>query len=178
MTTVIGVQQDDKAILIADNQITDGSRPLKHPNHRKITENGKILIARSGDVGICDIIQYVWIVPQPTTPDKKDYFKFMVSKFVPSLRSCLKEHDYFSLKGENKDDYSFTLLVAVGGFIFEVGDDFSVSMSEDGIYGVGSGSDYAIGAIKAGASLERAMEIAEELDVNTSGPFLIKEQYK
>jgi ATP-dependent protease HslVU (ClpYQ) peptidase subunit len=51
-------------------------------------------------------------------------------------------------------------------------------MSDDGIYGVGSGSSYAIGALHAGAKPLKALAVAEKLDMNTSGPFLVKEQYK
>ena len=51
-------------------------------------------------------------------------------------------------------------------------------MSDDGIYGVGSGSAYAIGALHAGKKPLEALKIAEKIDSNTSGPFLVKEQYK
>jgi ATP-dependent protease HslVU (ClpYQ) peptidase subunit len=68
--------------------------------------------------------------------------------------------------------------MAVSGEIFDIADDLSVCRSADGIYGVGSGSDYAVGAIYAGAKPEKAIEIAAKLDVNTSGPIQIVEQYK
>ena len=68
--------------------------------------------------------------------------------------------------------------MAVSGEIFDIADDLSVCRSADGIYGVGSGSDYAVGAIHAGAKPEKAIEIAAKLDVNTSGPIQIVEQYK
>jgi hypothetical protein len=51
-------------------------------------------------------------------------------------------------------------------------------MRDDGIYGVGSGSKYAIGAIMAGATPMESLKIAASQDAYTSGPFMKKEQYK
>jgi ATP-dependent protease HslVU (ClpYQ) peptidase subunit len=53
----------------------------------------------------------------------------------------------------------------------------SASSSSDGIYGVGSGAAYAIGAIHAGAKPMKAMEIAAKLTAFTSGPYITKIQY-
>ena len=88
-------------------------------------------------------------------------------------------YDFAEGKGDGKvDGNRFNFLVAVGGEVFDVADDCSICMSDDGIYGVGSGSSYAIGAIHAGAKPLKALAVAEKLDMNTSGPFLVKEQYK
>jgi ATP-dependent protease HslVU (ClpYQ) peptidase subunit len=105
----------------------------------------------------------------------------MISKTMPSLRKFLTDngYDFNEGKGEGKADESrFNFLIAVGGELFDIADDLSVCRSGDGIYGVGSGSPYAVGAIHAGAKPEKAIEIAAKLDVNTSGPIQIVEQYK
>jgi ATP-dependent protease HslVU (ClpYQ) peptidase subunit len=51
-------------------------------------------------------------------------------------------------------------------------------MSDAGFYGVGSGSPYALGALYGGVKPEKAMAVAEKIDVNTSGPFQKEVQYK
>ena len=61
---------------------------------------------------------------------------------------------------------------------FDIGDDFSVIVSEDGIYGVGNGAKWAMGALHAGASVQEALEIAAKKDIYTSGPFQIVKQQK
>jgi hypothetical protein len=53
-----------------------------------------------------------------------------------------------------------------------------VGIRSDGLYGVGNGAKYAIGALSAGAAPLKAMKIAETQDAWTSGPFQKKEQYK
>jgi ATP-dependent protease HslVU (ClpYQ) peptidase subunit len=182
MTTIVAVQYDDKVVFAADNQVTgDDGRIYHHLKMEKITERGEYLIAGSGEVGPCDIAQHIWIPPKPSLKDRQDIYHFMISKVMPSLRKCLTEngHDFNEGKGDGKGDGSrFNFLIAVGGEVFDVADDCSICMSDDGIYGVGSGSSYAIGALHAGAKPLAALKIAEKIDANTSGPFLTKEQSK
>ena len=182
MTTIVGVQYKDKCVLAADNQVTgDTGRRYNHPDMKKIAVRGDYLIAGSGEVQPCDVAQQIWQPPKLSAKDKEDIYRFMIVKVMPSLRKCLADNgfDFNEGKGEGKADESrFNFLIAVGGELFDIADDLSVCRSGDGIYGVGSGSPYAIGALHAGAKPEKALKIAEKLDVNTSGPIQIVEQYK
>ena len=182
MTTIVAVQYTDKVVFAADNQVTgDNGRIYHHPRMEKITERGEYLIAGSGEVGPCDIAQHIWQPPKPTLKDRQDIYHFMITKVMPHLRKCLTDngYDFNEGKGDGKvDDSRFNFLIAIGGEVFDVADDCSICMSDDGIYGVGSGSSYAIGALHAGAKPLKALEIAAQLDANTSAPFLVKEQYK
>ena len=73
MTTIIGVQYDDRAVIIADNRVTDDSgRVYTHPQMAKISERGDFLIAGSGEVSPCDIAQHIWNPPKLTAKDKQD----------------------------------------------------------------------------------------------------------
>ncbi|CAB4167024.1 hypothetical protein UFOVP964_123 [uncultured Caudovirales phage] len=182
MTTIIGVQYADKCVLAADNQVTgETGRRFNHPDMKKISQRGEFLIAGSGEVQPCDVIQHLWVPLKLTPKDKADIYHFMITKVMASLRKCLTDngYDFSEGKGEGKSDESrFNFLIAVGGELFDIADDLSVCRSGNGIYGVGSGSPYAIGALHAKAGLKRAVEIACEVDVNTSGPIQIVEQYK
>jgi ATP-dependent protease HslVU (ClpYQ) peptidase subunit len=69
-------------------------------------------------------------------------------------------------------------LFAFDGEVFDISNDFSVLLNSDGIYGVGNGSKFAIGALYAGVSVEKALEIAANNDIYTSGPYQIVRQQK
>jgi hypothetical protein len=100
----------------------------------------------------------------------------MISKVVPSLKACFKENEY---KWDVEDDETkFAFLIIIGGQIFELADDFSVTLDGKGYYGVGSGSDLAIGALSAGATLKEALKIASDNDAFTSPPFIFHTQHK
>lgn len=182
MTTIVAVQYKDKCVIAADNQVTgDGGRRYNHPDMKKISQRGSFLIAGSGEVQPCDIVQHMWNPPKLTLKDSADVYHFMITKAMPSLRKFLVDNGYDFSEGKESGkagEGRFNFLMAVAGEIFDIADDLSICRSADGIYGVGSGSDYAVGAIHAGAKPEKAVQIAAKLDVNTSGPIQVVEQYK
>ena len=67
-------------------------------------------------------------------------------------------------------------MIAMRGELFEIDEDYSVSRREDGVYAIGSGADFALGALMAGADIQSAMHIAATLDVNTHAPFITLHQ--
>ncbi len=176
MTTIVGVCKNGNVTLGADSQVTDSNRGHVSSRMEKITKNNGYLIAGAGDSQPCDILQHIFVPPVPTIIERKDLYKFMIVKFVPAMRECLEENGY---KQEGKDAESgFSMLIAFDGELFDIGDDFSVILNDDGIHGVGSGSQFAIGALYAGANIEKALEYAAKNDIYTSGPFQIIKQQK
>jgi ATP-dependent protease HslVU (ClpYQ) peptidase subunit len=176
MTTIVGVVKNGVVTIGADSQVTDGNRKNNHPKMEKITKRNGYLIAGSGDSQPCDVLQHIFAPPAPTVADKKDLYHFMITKFVPAMRECLSDNGW---KPETEDkEGGFNFLIAIDGELFDIGDDFSVVLRDDGIYGIGIGSSYAVGALYAGASIEKALEIAATNDIYTSGPFKIVKQTK
>ena len=175
MTTIIGLEHKDRCFIVADSQTTDeGGRIYTHPEVEKITANGSFLIAGSGETLPCDIAQHIWESPIPTKQDKEDLYRFMIRKAMPSLRKCMTENGY-NFDEDNKE-MRFQFIIAVGGEIFDVDQELSISKSADGVYAAGSGAAYALGAIHAGADAYEAMEIASKLTAFTAGPYISKEQ--
>jgi ATP-dependent protease HslVU (ClpYQ) peptidase subunit len=181
MTTIIGVQYEDRCLLLADNQVTDDSgRIYRHPQMAKLTERGNFLIAGSGEVSPCDIAQHIWNPPKLTARDSRDVYHFMIAKAMPSLRKCLTKngYDFNEEHDKAKEGARFQFLMAVGGELFDIDQDLAVMKNGNGFYSVGSGSSYALGALHAGAKPMKAMEIAAKLTAFTSGPYIEKEQLK
>ena len=122
----------------------------------------------------CDIAQHIWDSPTPTKQDKENLYRFMIRKAMPSLRKCMTENGYNF--DEDTKETRFQFIIAVGGEIFDVDQELSISKSADGVYAAGSGAPYALGAIHAGADAYEAMEIASKLTAFTAGPYISKEQ--
>lgn len=175
MTTIIAVQGKDGVRFGADAQVTSGNgRIARHPQMTKITERGQYVIAGSGECAPCDIAQHIWEPPVPKASDHADIYHFMIAKVVPSLKACFKEQEYKWY--EEDEETKFAFLIALGGQVFELADDMSISLDSNGFYGVGSGSSYAIGALCAGATIEEALKIAARNDAYTSAPFVYYDQ--
>lgn len=176
MTTIIGIQEHDGCIIAADSRTTtEKGRPYSHPITTKITKRGKFLIAGAGTTQPCDIVQHIWKPPAIPT-NTKDVYHFMITTVIPSMRECLRDNGF--VHDEKTDEYEFLFLMAVNGTIYEVDDSYSVFLRDDGIYGLGSGSSYAIGAIASGANWKKALQIAAKNDVYTAPPFVVHRQEK
>ncbi len=175
MTTIIGLEYRDKCFIVADSRTTDADgKVYSHPEVKKISENGMFLIAGSGETLPCDIAQHIWEPPTPTKQDREDLYHFMITKAMPSLRKCMIENGYRF--NDDIDETRFQFIMAVGGEIFDIDEELSVSKSADGVYAAGSGAPYALGAMYAGADAYEAMEIASKLTAFTAGPYISKEQ--
>lgn len=178
MTTIIGIEYDDKSVIIADSRVTgDDGRIYSHPVMRKIAQRGALLIAGAGEVAPCDIAQNVWVPPTFTQKDKKDAYRYLVTKAMPSLRKCLTENGY-NFEEDKKDGMRFQFLISVGGELFDIDEELTVIKSNDNLYAIGSGGAYALGALYAGAEPMKAMEIASQLSAYTFPPFYVEEQPK
>lgn len=180
MTSIAGFQGVDFAILGADSQVTDGDKRISSPSTPKIVKLGKYLLAVSGDCRPGDILTYNW---KPPLYDRSNPVKFMGGKVIPSIIEAFKAQGY----DWTKEGVSYSYLFAFAGNIFEIGDDLSLTQSADGLYGVGSGSPYALGYLAgelpnltklewAQGEIGVALEIAAKYDINTSAPFQIEVQ--
>jgi hypothetical protein len=181
MTTIIGIEDEFGAKLAADSLTTEErlGRRYKHQTIPKISRNKDFLIAGSGLAFVCDVVQQAWVPPSPSVVDKKNLYKFMVTKVMPSLRKFLHESGYERTPADQRsDDADFNFLVAVNGEIFEIDDDYGVLKSQDGFYAVGSGAPFALGALYAGADWEQSLQIACKLSVYSEPPFIYFEQEK
>lgn len=176
MTTIVAIQFADGVVMATDSLVTS-NRKYSHPKMVKITETGPYLIGGSGEVAACDIIQHIWEPPIPTVADKKDLYHFMIAEVIPSMKKCFKDNEY-KWDRDDDDETKFAFLIALEGEVFEIADDMSVCLDAGGMYGVGSGSSLALGALKAQAELPIAMQIAADIDPYTAPPFTYHTQKK
>lgn len=179
MTTLIAFQGHNYAILGADCQITDGDRRVLSPSTPKIVKVGRYLLAVRGDARPGDVLVYAW---KPPAYDGTDAVKFMGKRIVPSIIAAFKANSY----DFEKDNASYGFLIAFAGNVFEVGSDMSISQNADGLYAIGSGGDYALGAMciqwpfddlsDATTAIQAALAISAKYDINTAPPFQIEVQ--
>jgi ATP-dependent protease HslVU (ClpYQ) peptidase subunit len=162
MTTILAKQFENGFILAADSQVTSGDTPYRHTIMQKISRVGDLWIAGAGDAAVCDTIQHLWTPPK-MPKDLADPYHFMIAEVVPSMKWALEKANI-----KTKEDDPIVFIVGIAKRVFVVSD-WVVLVSEDGIYGIGTGAPYGIGALAAGAKIEKAITIAGKYDVNTGG---------
>jgi ATP-dependent protease HslVU (ClpYQ) peptidase subunit len=166
MTTIAGAQHKTGCVIAADSQTTWGERPFNSFGVDKVIEKNGYLFAIAGDGRAADILNHAWKPPKITATG--DLYGFMVAKVVPSIRKALADGGWKD-SSDNKDDSGIDALIAIRGQLFSIASDFTVLRDEQGFYGAGSGGNYAVGALEAGADIRTAVEIAMKYDINSGG---------
>lgn len=174
MTTIVGVQHEWGCEIVADGMTAVGDdRHFSAPGMEKIVERGPFLLAAAG-LGPYTEPFMAFEPPKPRTTDT--LMAFMREKFVPEYRAFLLAQTGKELNNEATDTTVFEGLVAVHGKLFMLSDDGSVLVSHDGVYGLGGGSNFALGAVAAGATAMEAVEIAISYHRLSGPPILRMEQ--
>lgn len=77
----------------------------------------------------------------------------------------------------DKEACSFDALVMDGGFLIHYDNELAPIVVDEPYYAIGSGAEYALGAMDAGASPQRAVELAILRD-ECSGPPVVTVKHK
>lgn len=177
MTTIVGVQREHGCIIVTDSRIVGEGKIYLHPNMAKAVEYNNYIVAAAGDLRGLQITLHAWNPPAITAKDKKNLYEFVINKVAPSLKKKLIDEGIdFTKSSDDDDKFELSVLIAVNGTLFEIDDDFSVTMSQAGLYAIGSGGDYALGALYAGADPVEAVRIASLNNNGTSAPFNVFKQ--
>lgn len=169
MTTIIGLQWQWGCEIAADGRTTSDGRPFTGASMVKVVARGEYILAAAGSGGACDWVTHAWKPPVFKGPS---VYEFLVGSFSPHLQKSLNANGF----QPSKDDDGVSLLVAVAGEVFQIEGDGTVMQDVRGLYGIGTGSAYALGAIEAGADIDEAFEIAARFDIYTSPPITVVKQ--
>lgn len=186
MTTIAAIQGDGWAVIAYDSRITDDSRSFTLPNvGGKVAQNGSYLLGAAGDLRAINLLHHTFRPPSPSASLRGAKLnEFISAKFVPALKSCFDDAQY----GE-KGSQDSSVMAVVNGTVYEIGSNYEWCHDQRGIYAVGTGGSYALGALyesndgrrkktltTARSSLKSALAIASLLDVNTGGNIHVQTQ--
>ena len=194
MTTIIGIQGQDYALVCSDSRIStmdEGGFTSQittlGSNSTKIAENNKYLLGAAGDMRAINILHHAFTpptLPAGTTGKKLD--NFITTKFVPALRECFEKQGYASPENESAThiaQHESTIMTVVAGSIYVIDGDYSWTSDINGVYAMGTGSSYALGALQVLCSSKvmtvaqakkvalKAIAVSAKYDPYTGGPF-------
>lgn len=199
MTTIIGIQGDGFAVLCSDSRMSsvddDGyvSRiQTMATGISKIAQIGNVLIGVAGDIRAINLINYSFQPPQPTPALKgKKLDEFVTNKFVPSLRECFDTNGYSPPPRESSQhlaEHGSEMLVIINRTIYQIENNYAWSIDSSGVYSIGTGTQYALGALSAlmpprpfslavaKKHAMKAMSITAKYDPHTGPPYVICHQ--
>ena len=194
MTTIVAIQGDNYSLVCSDSRISSMDEggfasqitTLKE-GHGKVSYNGKYLLGAAGDMRAINILHHVFQPPAlPSNLKGKKLDQFITSKFIPALRSCFEQQGYALPERDSSNhmaEQGSTILVSINGYIYIVDGDYSWTSDAYGIYALGTGSAYALGALQvlmpkrkltptqAKTLALKAINTAAKYDPYTGSPF-------
>lgn len=166
MTTIIAQVTDGGVNLGWDSLVSPGGN---HPEKVKLI-NDQFYLGVAGYSRHSDVLHYAEVPevhPAEFTAAGFDARGYLVTQVVPAwLRALKSTHE---VDPDTSDDWpKGSALIVIRGRVFTTDSVFAVTEHVSST-GIGSGSDYALGALAAGKSVEKALEIAAKLDPGTGG---------
>lgn len=146
-----------------DSLCTGGTKFELETEKVFVNESNGLIFGVAGDMMINPELRYAQFPSIPQNPALTE--RWLVSVLVPHMRRLFNE----IAPRRQEDMMSMQVLVVINNKIFEIGCDLSVLQKKDGVYAIGSGGRLALGAMKVGASLDKALEVAAENDSYTGG---------
>lgn len=166
MTTIVAIQSAEGVEFVADGQATAGNKVY---SAEKVFRVGSVTVGASGHLRVANLIRYADL-PQPDVRLRMrgDVAEWLVNTFIPALAERLSSRGSLWVE-DGVASTNSGLLVAVTGQCFQIDADFCLGSDPAGRCSVGSGSNFAIGALEAGATAEEAVRVAVKHDAYSGG---------
>lgn len=161
MTTIVGIQGDSFALICADSrsaEIDDSGYATQVVTMRdgtgKVVINGRYIIGAAGDIRAINILHHAF-QPPATPPNLKGrkLDQFVTVKFIPALRECFEQHGYSMAEHHDRKEHvaemDSSVIMAVNNCIYTIEGDYSWHSDVTGVYAIGTGAQYAMGALHA-----------------------------
>lgn len=176
MTCIIAAKDKDGSIYMAGDSMVSGY-VTDTIIGGKVFKIGEWLIGVAGDARDGQVIQHAFVPPD--IPSDVTIDGYMVSTFAAAVRSTLEKAGRLC-KENGKEGSGLYLLVAGRGKIWMMCSDFGITCSRSPFIAIGSGSDFALGAMQVSAGVpmrERllaALRASERWCESVRRPFVVK----
>jgi ATP-dependent protease HslVU (ClpYQ) peptidase subunit len=138
MTCIVGFEYADRVYIGGDLQGTGYNNKVVHHQPKVFVRNG-VAFGYTTSYRFGQLLEHA--LPDPIVPDKvEEVYPWLIKVLVPAIKTVLKDNDYEG--GGN-------CLIGVKGQLWELQNDYSVLRSVNGYAAVGSGYEYANGAMYA-----------------------------
>lgn len=174
MTCVVGAVDDRGRVYMgADSSAVDSNIITRH-TLPKVFKVGEFGIGYCHSFKLGQLLEFCFVPPPlEESMNQHEIIRYMVTEFIPELRSQLESNGYPNHEDE-KDNWS--LLVGVRGRLFTIESDFHLGYDEMQYAAIGAGTEYALGAMfcsqDSGLRLVRSgLEAAEYFCPYVTTPF-------
>ena len=175
MTCIVGYV-DGNDIYMGGDRAGVGGYSLRVRDDTKVFRTGDFVFGYTSSFRMGQLIRFKFSPPKHH-PDVED-FAYMCTSFIDTLRECLRDGGY--AKDSNNVETGGTFLVGYKGTIYQIYNDFQVSIQSTNFDACGCGEEYAMGAMhildgdkkmSPQEKVETALKSAESYSAGVRGPF-------
>lgn len=176
MTCIVGLVEKGTVYIGGDSASVSGwtSRVTRLP---KVIKKGPFLLGYTTSFRMGQLLEHSLHVPAQAQTERDD-MRYMVTVFVEHVRQLLKDRGMAKVEANSESGGQF--LVAYRRRLFSIQSDFQVNEMADGYDAVGSGAEYALGAMTAlkGVApvtrIKRALAISSKFNMGVCPPFFVR----
>lgn len=175
MTCIVGLRTKERVYIGGDSASVSGWTRRKTAQ-AKVFRKGPFLIGYTTSFRMGQLLEHQLQIPKQE--EGQGDMSYMVNVFVEAARKLLKERGFAKVEANAESGGQF--LVGYHGHLYSIESDFQVGELSDGFDAVGSGSDFALGALaaldklSATRRIRKALEITAHFNMSVCPPFHVK----
>jgi ATP-dependent protease HslVU (ClpYQ) peptidase subunit len=157
MSCIVGMKDSQRVIIGGDSAVV-ASSTIQIDTCPKVfrlkIQQDEYLIGHTGSGRIGNVLRHAFIPP----PFKRheDLETYMVTRFVDALRKCWRRASF---------ERGAQMLVGFQGHVFWIEEDYQVGQPMQGYTAIGSGEDYALGALYATQFLDPPLDLEKRVRI-------------
>lgn len=176
MTAIVGVVEDGKVWLGGDAAGV-GGLSMQTRSDPKVFKNGESVIGYTTSFRMGQILEHHLSLPTPY--ENESGMGYMVKRFIPAVKSVLKQHGFET--SESGREHGGNFLIGYRGHLYDIESDYQVARVAQPYHSVGCGFELALGSLYSTQCLKMspkkrittALNAATEFCVGVRPPFTI-----
>jgi ATP-dependent protease HslVU (ClpYQ) peptidase subunit len=176
MTAIVAVVKEGKVWIGGDSAGTSGWS-LSTVADPKVFINGEFIFGYTTSFRMGQLLEHSFTPPEPD--ENQNCTKFMVKKFIPAVKDCLKDGKFQKTKEEQ--DVGGNFLVGYRGQLYSIESDYQVMKVKQNYNACGCGKDISLGSLFSTETLDLsperritiALDAAVEFCAGVRGPYTI-----
>ncbi len=183
MTCIVGLVQGT-GVWIGGDSAGSNSSFIMTRKDPKVFRVGEMLMGCCGSFRMAQLLRCTF--EPPAHPEEMDVERYLVGPFIDAVRRLFK--DGGAATSEKEAERGTFFLLGYRGGLYRIEHDYHVGQAADGYDAIGSGSDFALGALHALAAtrsrlappdrIRLALEASERSSPSVRGPFIIEQTEK
>lgn len=172
MTCIVGIEHDGVVTLAADSRLSDmDSHIYQNMVSTKVWTSGEWVYGGCGSLRGLQILRYIFAAPQlPDEDDADTMEEYLVNYWSEELRETFSDAGHQKMKHEVQTTPNTWFMFGIRGRLYLMMYDYAVYRIDRGFQAVGSGEQYALGALEAlkGVKMHPQDKLTAALDATSA----------